>query len=89
MRRVARVDKNQAAIVEALRKIGATVQHLHTIGKGCPDLAVGFRSKNFFLECKVGKEPLTPDEREWMIGWHGQVCVVRSPEEAILTVAGR
>lgn len=32
--RAARVDQNQAEIVAALRKAGASVQHLHTIGKG-------------------------------------------------------
>lgn len=88
MRRIARVDRNQAAIVAALRKIGANVQPIHTQGMGVPDLLVGLRGKNYLLEVKVGKEKLTPMEAEWMTNWRGQVCVVRSPEEAILTVAG-
>lgn len=29
-----RVDRNQKSIVEALRKIGATVWHTHEAGKG-------------------------------------------------------
>ena len=89
MRRAARVDRNQAVITAALRKIGASVQPIHTQGRGVPDLLVGFRAKNWLLELKVGKEKLTPMEADWMTNWRGQVCVVRSPEEAILTVAGR
>jgi hypothetical protein len=42
MRRIARVDKNQAEIVSALRKAGARVLHLHQHGEGCPDILVGF-----------------------------------------------
>src|SRR3990167_7103533 len=88
MRRIARVDRNQAQITAALRKIGASVQPIHTVGMGVPDLLIGFRSKNYLMECKAGKEKLTQMEADWMAGWKGQCCVVRSPEEAILTVAG-
>lgn len=42
-----RTDGNQAEIVRALRSAGATVQTLHTVGKGCPDLVVGFRGNNY------------------------------------------
>ena len=43
MRRVVirRVDNNQALIVRAFRAAGCTVEHLHQIGKGCPDLLIG------------------------------------------------
>ena len=88
MRRVAKVDANQAEIVEALRAIGATVQHLHMVGRGCPDLLVGFRGLNWLLEIKDGSKPpsrrrLTPDEKEWISGWAGTTIVVLSVEEAI------
>lgn len=43
MRRRAHTDRNQPAIVAALRGIGATVQPLHAVGQGCPDLLVGYR----------------------------------------------
>lgn len=36
MRRAARVDRNQAEIAAALRKVGATVQSLAAIGEGVP-----------------------------------------------------
>lgn len=83
-----RVDANQAEITKALRKIGATVQPLHTVGRGCPDLLVGFRQKNFLFEVKDGAKPpsareLTPDEKEWIAGWRGPVHIVTSALEAV------
>lgn len=83
-----RVDANQKEIVEVLRSAGATVQHLHTIGKGCPDLVVGYRGQNYMLEIKttpVGWK-LTPDESKWHRLWQGQVCVVGSIVEALQAI---
>ena len=56
MRRAA-VDANQAEIVKALRKVGATVQPLHRVGQGCPDLAVGHGGVNHMIEVKDGSKP--------------------------------
>ena len=86
MRRAAKVDQNQAAIVAALRRCGATVQHMHTLGKDAPDLLVGFRGRNFVMEVKDAKGALTAGQAIWMRDWRGQSCVVRTAEEAILTV---
>lgn len=80
---VRRVDANQAEIVAALRKAGCTVQHLHTIGSGCPDLLVGYNAENWLLEIKAPGGTLTPDEREWWMKWNGQVAVARSAEDAL------
>ncbi len=84
----ARVDRNQKEIVKALRDAGATVQHLHTVGSGCPDILVGFRGINHLMELKDGAKPpsarkLTPDEEEWHKGWKGQVVTVMSADEAL------
>ena len=92
MRKTARVDANQAAIVEALRAIGASVQSLAMVGRGVPDLLVGFRAQNWLLEVKDGAKPdsarrLTPDEATWHDGWRGQVATVASIEEAIELVS--
>jgi hypothetical protein len=37
-----KVDATQSAIVKALRKRGAFVQSMASIGKGCVDLLVSF-----------------------------------------------
>ncbi len=38
-----RVDSTQAQIVKELRRLGMEVEHLHTVGKGCPDILVGYK----------------------------------------------
>jgi hypothetical protein len=90
----ARVDTNQSAIVEALRGAGATVLHLHTIGKGCPDIAVGIHGRNYLLEIKNGskspsKRKLTPDEQKWHEAWRGEVCIVSSEAEALAAIGAK
>lgn len=86
MRRAAKVDGNQAEIVAALRKVGATVQPLHTVGQGCVDLLVGYRASNFLIECKLPKEGLNVMQRVWFEGWKGQACVAHSAEEALRSI---
>jgi hypothetical protein len=87
MRRAARVDANQDAIVAALRAAGASVE---VIGKPV-DLLVGFRGINHVLECKdgaksAGNRPLTKAQQEFIPNWRGTVCVVLSPDEALRAI---
>lgn len=85
----ARVDRNQPEIVAALRELGCSVEHLHTLGRGVPDLLVGLPDGvNVPVEVKVGNEPLTPDEERWHRAWRGRVVIVRSVEEARKLVLG-
>jgi hypothetical protein len=78
-----RVDNNQTQIVKALRDMGCTVEHLHAVGKGCPDILVGFKARNFLLEIKDGdKKVLTPDQFNWHRLWKGQVNVVTNIDDA-------
>ena len=89
--RAARVDANQPEVVAALRQMGCSVQPLHTVGKGCPDLLVGFRGVNVLIEVKDGSKPpserkLTPDQVEWHREWNGQVAVAESVDDAIRIV---
>jgi hypothetical protein len=89
----ARVDANQPAIVEALRAIGASVLHLHTLGQGAPDILVGYRGRNYLMEIKDGNKPpsrrrLTDDERIFFDGWLGQVAIVENEQQAIDIVTG-
>ena len=91
MRRAARIDRNQPEIVEALRKLGASVQPLHTVHDGVPDLLIGYQGRNFLLEVKDGErvpsaQKLTQCQVEWHDAWAGQAAVVTSTEEAIKLV---
>lgn len=83
MRRAAKIDRNQPEIVSALRKVGATVVTLAAVGKGVPDLLVGFRQSTYLLEVKDGQKPpsdrqLTPDQIDWHVAWTGGPCAVVS-----------
>lgn len=91
--RAARIDANQNSIVAALRKIGASVTLLHAVGKGCPDLVVGFRNRSVMVEVKDGTKPaskraLTAEQVEWHANWRGEAHVVYSVEDAIRVVMG-
>ena len=82
MRRRARVDANQAEIVEALRALGVSVQSLASVGDGCPDLLCGYRGRNILLEVKAPKGDTTSDQWTWGARWRGQMAIVRSVEDA-------
>jgi hypothetical protein len=88
-RYAARVDDNQAEIVEALRKAGATVQSLAEVGRGCPDLLIGYQNKTALIEVKDGaKSPserkLTPAQDKWHADWRGgTLCAVDNIEAAL------
>jgi hypothetical protein len=82
-----RVDENQKEIVKAFREIGASVQILSDVGKGCPDLLIGFAGRNWLIEIKNGNKPpsqqqLTEKEQQFFNTWRGQVCIIRSIEQA-------
>lgn len=87
--RAARVDQNHDQVVTALRAAGATVQSLAGVGKGVPDLLVGFKGQTLLMEVKDGfKSPsrrlLTEDQLKWHGSWNGgALAVVDSPDAAL------
>ena len=85
--RAARVDDNQSEIVKYFRSRGASVQILSAVGKGCPDLLVGYRTATVPVEVKDGSKPpsrreLTPDEELWRARWAGSYRIVYAEEDA-------
>lgn len=89
MMRWAKIDANQEAVVTALRAAGATVQSLAAVGKGVPDLLVGYQGQTLLMEVKDGnKSPsarlLTEDQLRWHGSWKGgALAVVDSPNAAL------
>jgi len=74
--------------VKALRAVGATVQSIAAVGKGAPDILIGWRGTNIIAEIKDGDKPpssrkLTPLEKEWHSVWAGQVAIVKDIDEAL------
>ena len=83
MRRAAKVDANQPEIVAALEQAGASVLHLHTLGRGAPDICAGYRGRNYLMEIKTVHGKLTPDEMRLQNTWEGHLTIVRSVDEAL------
>lgn len=81
-----RIDANQNEIVEALRKAGASVYSLASVGHGVPDLLVGFRGQTFLLEVKTRKGRLTHAQKQFHATWDGHIAVVRSVEDALFVI---
>lgn len=92
MRRAAKVDQTQKAIVEALRAVAVSVE---IIGKPV-DLLVCCRGETSLMEVKSPKsvhnmagEGFTKDQVEFIARWPGKIHVCRTPDEAIAAVLGK
>lgn len=94
MRRRARRDANHPAIVLALEAVGASVQELHAVGGGVPDLLVAYRQTNYLLEVKDASTAYGSGRKDnavgsnarqaaWRLRWRAPVHVVTSIEEAL------
>jgi Holliday junction resolvase len=86
--RAKKVDENQAELVGQLRQIGCSVFPTHTIGKGFPDIVVGYRGVNYLFEIKDGKKSasrkkLTPDEVDFHRTWAGRVWIIENLDQAL------
>lgn len=81
-----KVDTNQAQIVDALRKVGASVAITSDLGAGYPDLTVGFRGQNYLIEVKILNGKLTRAQVLWHHLWQGQVSIVRNEMEALKVI---
>ena len=83
--RAKRTDINQKDIVHALRTFGATVIDLSGVGKGCPDLLVGFSNKTYLIEIKRdSKAKFTPQQLQFNESWRGGIVArIETIDEAI------
>lgn len=89
-----RVDANQAGIVAALRKAGASVAVTSHLGHGFPDLVVGYvdeegMGQTILMEIKAGADALTAEEARWHLAWRGGPTVIVRSAEAALTLVGK
>lgn len=86
MRRAAKVDANQDAIVKALRRCGVAVE---IIGKPV-DLLVCHRGVTALAEVKNedGRDQLTKEQVAFIARWPGKVHIWKSAEQALKDVIG-
>jgi ribosomal protein S28E/S33 len=89
VRYAARVDGNQAEIVEALRAAGASVEVI-----GLPvDLLVGYMGRTILLEVKnpdtrYGKRGANKNQQEFRTGWRGDVVTLCDGPDSALRAIG-
>jgi hypothetical protein len=86
VRRAAKTDGNQQAIVDALRSVAVQVE---VIGKPL-DLLCCVRGETLLVEVKNpdGSDSFTKAQVEFISRWPGRIETVRSPDEAIRLVLG-
>jgi len=51
------VDVNQADIVKELRAYGCSVECIHTLRNGVPDILIGHNGYNYLMEIKDPDKP--------------------------------
>jgi len=67
-----RVDENQRTIVHTFIALGASVLNLSTVGRGCPDLLIGYKGKSVLVEVKRNdKSTYTEPQVKFMQEWRG------------------
>jgi Holliday junction resolvase len=78
-----KVDLNQAGIVKRLRMIpGVSVVDTSIMGKGFPDLVIGYRGRNYLFEVKNPDKKklypydLTPAQVKFLHSFRGDVHIV-------------
>ncbi len=87
MRTAAAVDANQPEIVQTFRDLHCSVQHLHKVGRGCPDLLIGTNGFNVLVEIKTDTGKLTNDQADFIAAWRGDdIAIVRTRDDVVTLV---
>jgi hypothetical protein len=83
-----RRDGNHNEIKHVLKQAGYFVFDCADVACGFPDLLVVSKSNiPVLLELKMPGEKLTPDEKVFHANYTAPLCIVRSAEEALDTMA--
>jgi Holliday junction resolvase len=83
--RAKRVDANQKDICHALKTFGASIVDLSGVGKGCPDLLIGFKGKTYLIEIKRNSTAkFTPQQLQFNESWTGGIIArIENIDQAI------
>jgi Holliday junction resolvase len=67
-----KVDENHKIIVQRFRELGASVFDASGVGRGFPDILVGFNNQTALVEIKSGeKKKFTEPQLKFMAEWKG------------------
>ena len=90
-----KVDKNQAEIVELLKRLGYSVRTLNKEKGGVPDLLISHKTKKceycgndsntYLIEAKSKTGKLTPPQKKFHANWQGKIFIIRNLGEIIKT----
>jgi len=86
--RARKIDSNQNQVVKNLRQLGISVAITSSLGKGFPDLVIGYKGKNYLIELKDGaktksQKKLTTDEQDFFDSWKGQISKCENIDEIL------
>ena len=86
---IKRTDANHKEIIDGLRKFTAlSVFSTHMIGKGFPDIVIGYKGINYLVEIKDGakiksRKKLTDDEIKFHGSWFGQIMIAENVDDVL------
>jgi hypothetical protein len=86
---IRKTDKNHKEILDQCRQIPQlSAFSTHTMGKGFPDIVIGYKGLNYLFEIKDGEKPqsarrLTQAESEFFCHWKGQVNVIHTIQDIL------
>ena len=82
-----RIDDNHRAIVAALRQPpGVRVFSTAAVGKGVPDIVIGYRAYTVLAEIKGRRGRLTPAQTDWHFTWTGTPVVILRTVDDVITL---
>lgn len=89
MKMIKKTDANHKEIIDGCRKIPSiSVFSTHMVGKGFPDVVIGYKGINYLVEIKDGKKSksqkkLTNDEIKFHGSWCGQIIIVENIDDVL------
>jgi len=83
-----KVDSNQKELCSYAKSLGASVQYMHSVGQGFPDVIFAYEGVNYLCEIKSEKGKLNSLQVQWFENWKGQAVVVRTKEDILMLLKG-
>lgn len=79
--RAKKTDNNQKDIISALRQAGVSVFDTSSVGRGFPDLVLGWQGMNYLVEIKTIKGKPTEHQINFFTNWLGQAILIRDVKD--------
>lgn len=76
-------DENQAPIVDLVRTLDARVAITTIVGKGFPDLVVGFRNQTHLVEIKKPGGELRQSQKDFVRKWPAPIWVIDNGQDLV------